>query len=337
MHSQRVMSCLSAFAIGTAALVGCGADRSPDSGPRFAHVKDGMDQWSGDDWSSETPVAFNFNDVMYLQGPVMDQSGPQVYILWYGDWSKYGDVQKVVLNFLKDLSGSPYWGIPHSWKATPQNTLGYEVGDPLPGRVSTGFKFGGSTVDNYSMGPFLTEDNVGMLVDLAVSNNVLNLANSSDPNSIWLVIPSPDVGDSSGFCGYHSLVLPFANLGNGVTKYAFVATHTMLTTGCNPANLNVSPNGSPIGDAIVNVLAHEMAEALTDPNPIFDGWASLGGGPGQNEIADKCNFRFGPVYRTANGAFANMKVGSHDYLLQELLVPTSPQTCGRVAPVTDSP
>jgi hypothetical protein len=331
---KRTTRSTSLLALAAVALAGCGV-QSRDRQPGFASIKDGMDKWTGDDWTSEAPLPFSFSNVMYLQGPVMDQSNPNVYVIWYGDWSQSGAAQRVVLGFIKDVSGSPYWGIPHGWKATPQNTLGYDVGVALPGRVSTGLRYGGSYADHYSRGSVLTEADVGAIVDDAISNNVLNLANADDPNSIWLVLPSPDVGDTSGFCGYHSLLFPFLDGGVGAAKYAFVATREVAAGSCAPANRSVSPNGSPVGDGMVNVLAHELAETLTDPNPVFEAWSSLNG-PGTNEIADKCNFRFGPVYTTANGALANMKLGGHDYLVQELLVPTSPQTCAKVAPA-DSP
>lgn len=314
-----------------ATMAACGGQRNP--GPLFVAAPDGMDKWQGGEWQGDLPLTFNIDNVMYLQGPVMDQSNPTVNIVWYGDWSRYGAAQKVVLDFLKDLKGTPYWNIPHSWKATPQNTLGFDVGVPLPGRVSTGFRLGGSHDDHYSRGSVLTQQDVAAIVSFVTSNNVLNVANADDPNSIWLVLPSPDVSDTSGFCGYHSLLFPFLDFGVGLSKYAFVATRETLGGGCNPANRVVSPNGNPMADAMVNVIAHELAETLTDPNPIFTAWSSLTF-PG--EIADHCNFRFGPTYRTANGAIANMKLGSHDYLLQELLVPNVPQTCAKIAPAADS-
>ena len=141
----------------------------------------------------------------------------------------------------------------------------------------------------------------------------------------WCIETSPDVVDTTGFCGFHGLLFPFENGGAGIWKYAYAATAQTLGSGCNPANQFVSPNNDTIGDALANILAHEVAETLTDPNPfIFEGWSSLSF-PG--EIADHCNFRYGPTYRTANGAFANVRLGSHDYLLQELLANTAPQVC----------
>ena len=316
--------------IGTALLFAMTAACGQDRGPLSAPVSDGMDMWQGGEWDGDLPAPpFSINNVMYLQGPVMDQPNPTINILWYGDWSQYGAAQKVILDFLKDLKGTPYWNIPHGWKATPQNTLGFETGLPMPGRVSTGFRYGGSYDDHYSRGRALTVRDVAMIVDIATSNNVLNVADPNDPNSIWLVLPSPDVSDDSGFCGYHDLLFPFLDGGVGTAKYAFVATRQTVAGGCAPANRVVSPNDNPMADAMANIIAHELAETLTDPNPIFTAWTSLSF-PG--EIADHCNFRFGPTYRTANGAIANMKLGAHDYLLQELLVPTVPQTCAKVAP-----
>jgi hypothetical protein len=72
-----------------------------------------------------------------------------------------------------------------------------------------------------------------------------------------------------------------------------------------------SPNNNPGIDAAISVLSHELEEANTDPD--ITGWLDSRG----QENADKCAWTFGHAqYQTANGSFANMSFGGHDWLIQ---------------------
>lgn len=63
---------------------------------------------------------------------------------------------------------------------------------------------------------------------------------------------------------------------------------------------------------MVNVAAHELEEAVTDPQ--LNAWYDNGG----NENADKCAWKFGTSYTAANGSKANMKLADgHDYYIQQ--------------------
>ena len=61
---------------------------------------------------------------------------------------------------------------------------------------------------------------------------------------------------------------------------------------------------------MISVIAHELEEATSDPD--LNAWYDTRG----YENADKCAWTFGTTYGTANGAYANMKLGSRDYLIQ---------------------
>ena len=61
---------------------------------------------------------------------------------------------------------------------------------------------------------------------------------------------------------------------------------------------------------MASIIAHELEEAVTDP--VFSGWYDRTG----QENADKCAWTFGKTYGT-NGALANMKLGTKDYLIQQ--------------------
>ena len=64
---------------------------------------------------------------------------------------------------------------------------------------------------------------------------------------------------------------------------------------------------------LASALAHELAETVTDPqlNAWYDSQSP------KQENADKCAWKFGNTYTTANGAKANIKVGVKDFLVQQ--------------------
>jgi hypothetical protein len=72
-----------------------------------------------------------------------------------------------------------------------------------------------------------------------------------------------------------------------------------------------SPNGNLGADAIVNVIAHESAEAVSDPT--LNAWYDAKG----NENADKCAWHFGSVSTLPNGAKYNIVVNGMKYLIQQ--------------------
>jgi hypothetical protein len=51
-------------------------------------------------------------------------------------------------------------------------------------------------------------------------------------------------------------------------------------------------------------------ETITDPT--LDSWMDVDG----NEIADKCEWIFDDMYTAANGGWANVHLGSRDFLIQ---------------------
>jgi hypothetical protein len=73
---------------------------------------------------------------------------------------------------------------------------------------------------------------------------------------------------------------------------------------------------------MASVIAHELEEAATDPE--LSGWYDSSGA----ENADKCAWTFGTTYATANGAQANMQIGSMNYLIQQNWVNAGGGYCG---------
>jgi hypothetical protein len=71
---------------------------------------------------------------------------------------------------------------------------------------------------------------------------------------------------------------------------------------------------------MASVIAHELEETTTDPD--LNAWYDNSG----MENADKCAWTFGRTYNT-NGAKANMKLGTKNYLIQRNWVNASGGSC----------
>jgi hypothetical protein len=118
--------------------------------------------------------------------------------------------------------------------------------------------------------------------------------------------PACSLGGSTAgsFCGWHS------HIGSGAATillanipYAAVPPH------CESGNPR--PNGSS-ADPALSTIAHEQAEAVTDP--LTNAW----GAANNQEIGDLCVTNFGPPIGGSGGAAYNQTVGTGHYFLQEI-------------------
>lgn len=238
--------------------------------------------------------------MVYHGGPVL-LGTVRVYYVWYGGWS--GRTAPTILaDLASGLGGSPYWNI---------NTTYH---DGAGTRVSNAIALAGTTTDAYSQGTSLSSAGVLAVVTGAIGRGALPL----DANGIYFVLTSPDVaqgGFCSSYCGWHD----HATVSGADVKYAFVGDASRCPSAC--AAQTTGPNGDMGADAMASVVAHEAEEATTDPD--LDAWYDRRG----NENADKCAWRFGTSYTTANGAKANVKLGSRDYYLQQNWVNASTGAC----------
>jgi len=134
------------------------------------------------------------------------------------------------------------------------------------------------------------------------SSDVKQVGHRNTPNERFCV----------DFCGWHSFDPLF--FGGRDIKFSFVGDPSVqCPEGCEPQT-EVSPNGNPGVDAMVSVVAHELAETVTDPDE--DAWIDAE----DNEIADKCLDMFGVEHTLENGAKYNIEVKERLYLIQELWV-----------------
>jgi hypothetical protein len=104
----------------------------------------------------------------------------------------------------------------------------------------------------------------------------------------------------NGYCAFHSRV----GSGGKASLYAYMPYNAL--PGCTSGQ---SPNGNA-ADAVLNNVAHEHMETMTDP--LGNGWFDASG----REIADKCHLKFGkPLGSTATGQY-NQVINGHRYWLQ---------------------
>lgn len=208
---------------------------------------------------------------------------PVVYIIWYGNWGD-SSATNIIKNFVQYLGNTAWWGINRAYNNTA----------PIV--------YGGSAYDSYSEGTQLTGDSIYWIVDDAIYYEVLPY----DTNGVYLVLTSSDCGQTefcTQACGWHTY-----NSDSDI-KYGWVGNAASLCpNSCGVRS--VSPNGNPGVDAMVSVVAHELAEAVSDP--YLNAWFDASG----NENADKCAWTYGTT-RLYHGALYNVVVNGYGYLIQQ--------------------
>jgi hypothetical protein len=132
-------------------------------------------------------------------------------------------------------------------------------------------------------------------------------------HDLWFVFLPPGVDTcvmvgscaSNDFAGYHSLF----NLGHGTAIYAAIPDPLIEGTPSRGSD----PQGNPEAEMALDVVAHELAEAVS--NPEGTGWMD----PNGFEVGDKCESGTGmPLGFAPDGAPYNQLVNGREYLLQTL-------------------
>jgi hypothetical protein len=237
--------------------------------------------------------------ITYHGGPLIQT--PHIYIIWYGNWNQGNGSdtpagQQIVRDFANSIGGSPYFQL---------NTTYSAGGYSITGSAS----FSGETTDTGSQGTRLSDNRVFSVVTNAINTGKLPY----DQAGVYFVLTSSNISESSGFCsrycGWHTA----GNNTNGARiRFSFVGNANRCLSSC--AAQTTSPNGNAGVDGAISVMAHELEEATTDPD--LNAWYDSGGA----ENADKCAWTFGHAqYQTANGSWANMALGSRNYLIQRNL------------------
>ncbi len=235
------------------------------------------------------------NGITYHGGPLLGVTGGTpvtAYYIWYGNWSGNSAVT-ILTDFMQNIAPSPYYNI---------NTTYYNGSNA---HVVNSVTYGGSTTDNYSRGTTLSDSGVQGVVSDAITSGRL----PNNPAAVYFVLTSADVNESSGFCtqycGWHT----YGTIAGSNIKYSFVGNPDRCPSAC--AAQTVSPNGNAGADGMASIIAHELEEAVTDPN--INAWYQSR----YQENADKCAWTFGSTTSLPGGAVYNMTLGSRKYLIQQ--------------------
>ncbi len=245
----------------------------------------------------------NANGIVYHGGPVMNAAtGTNVYYIWYGNWAG-NSAPTILTDFMNGLGGSPWYNI--------NTTYSDSKNVPVVNKVT----LAGQATDAYSKGKALTDANIFTVVTSAITAGKVPL----DANALYFVLTSADVNATSGFCtrycGWHT----YGTYNKVSVKYSFVGDSTRCPNACMAQT--TGPNGNAGADGMASVIAHELAEAVTDPQ--LNAWYDANGA----ENADKCAWRFGTTYKVANTAYANVRLGTRDFLLQQNWVNAAGGSC----------
>ncbi len=234
--------------------------------------------------------------ITYHGGPVM-VGMPHVYPIYYGTWT--AEQMNIINGFLGSVGGTSYYNINSTYysgtttRSYVQNSLGLGLS---------------ASVSSATYGLNLTDANIASIVETAI---VVGLP--LDSNGLYLVLTSGGIKEKTGFCssycGWHS----YATYNNVVIKYGFVGDPTACLSAC-AWQAKESPNGDVGVDAMISVIAHEVSEAVTDPE--LNAWYDKNG----NEMADKCAWTFGTTKKLPGGALYNVTFSGVDYLIQQLWV-----------------
>ena len=233
------------------------------------------------------------NGIFYHGGPVM-LNIVKLYYIWYGAWDFTSDNTDTILNtFGGFIGGTPYFNI---------NTTYYDSnGAAVSGRVA----FSGSSTDTGSQGFALTDAAVQNVVAKALTSGTL----PTDPNAVYFVLTSKEVKETSGFCTQYCAWHTHGAINGQSIKYGFVGNPLQCPSACSAQT--TTPNGNMGADAMANLIAHELAEAVTDPD--LNAWFDRRG----FENADKCAWKFGTTSTLTSGAKYNVSFGSLNWLLQQ--------------------
>jgi hypothetical protein len=242
------------------------------------------------------------NGIYYHGGPVMTGT-TKAYYIWYGNWAS-NTAMTILPDLISHMGGSPWFNI---------NTSYYSGSVHVTNAVTLA---GQTTNNTYNYGKSLSDNQIQSVVADAINSNSL----PRDTSGVYFVLTSSDVTASSGFCtqycGWHT----HGTIGGSDIKYAFIGNADRCPSAC-AWDTTVSPNGNIGADAMASIISHELSESVTDPD--LNAWYDRRG----QENADKCAWTFGPGYTSSNGAFANVHLGSRDFLIQRNWVNASGGYC----------
>jgi len=305
---------VSALTLLFAAAANAGTIRQPDDGEELVPTGKGWGEVPGPDGKGHNGAGqagktgsakVGSNGIFYHGGPVI-LGTTNMYYIWYGNWTG-NTATSILQDFSAGIGGSSYYNI---------NTTYYDGANRHVTNAVHKVDATSTTTDNYSHGTALSDADVQSIVTSAISSGRL----PTDANGVYFVLTSADVNETSGFCtqycGWHTR----ATINGADIKYSFVGNPDRCPSAC--AAQTIGPNGNAGADAMASIIAHELEEAVTDPD--LNAWYDTRG----RENADKCAWTFGSTY-IVNGAHANMPLGGREFLIQQNWVNASGGFCAK--------
>jgi len=260
--------------------------------------------------ASKGPARTKSTGISYHGGPLITSTATHIYYIWYGDWTNNNSAQNILKDFANNIGGSSYFNI----NTTYYDNLGIKVQNlpnaAFPNLRSPVLYSQAQATDNtggyYPLGKSLTDSNIQQIVSTAISSGSIG---NADLNAVYFVLTSADVNESSGFCtkycGWHT----HGTIAGMDIKYSFVGNPDRCPSACEWQT--TSPNGNPGADGMASIIAHELEEAVTDPD--LNAWYDTLG----RENADKCAWTFGTTSTAPNGSLYNVTLGNSNYLIQQ--------------------
>ncbi|RUP20610.1 phosphate-induced protein 1 [Jimgerdemannia flammicorona] len=214
----------------------------------------------------------------YQGGPIKTGNIP-IYLIMYGDWSHEGRKVDLFSKFINKLADTPWWQI-GTYTLPCALCLGRIAGQSSTSTLTLPSErlykdkkkrsAGSGTLhvksiyhDDYSLGMRLYSSSPQQIVEGAISAKKNKLPR--DPSGVYVVLTAADVtveGFCVSWCGYHDSYMQSKSR----MDFAMVANpKTICPAACASGNPIVSPNGDVGIDAQINVLAHEVSEAVSDP------------------------------------------------------------------------
>jgi len=237
-----------------------------------------------------------------------------LYNIWYGADYRTGASQgtiNLVTGFVNALGGSPYFNT----TAAYSNTAGVYLANSLSLAPS-------STI--ISSEPEQITIDQSFVVNLIFSNLVTN-ALPVDYNGIYnFFFKGVNFdGFETQWCGFHSTFGLSYDLGATykTIKYAVIGDvgGTSAAYACGHNTQYPTANGDVGGDSMISVLAHELAETVTDPMDFYLGQNGYFSDTSGEENGDMCSWNFGTYLPGSSNA--NLALGDKNYLVQQLYVP----------------
>ncbi|KAK9835007.1 hypothetical protein WJX81_003699 [Elliptochloris bilobata] len=277
-----------------------------------------------------TPVSVNGSqplqnaatNILYNGGPVMS-NGLQIYNIWYGNWNTFSDgtaqfptTFKVLTDMSKSIGGKPWYKINTGYYMTVNG----QKASVKPGATYKGY----AAVPNNGLcwqGFALSNDQIFAVIDCLFRQNALPYSN----DAVYVFLAASNVnnpGFCTAFCGWHTY--GYDSL-NRVTRFAFIGSPAICYDKCTAqsgAQGVSSPNNNAEADGMASIIAHELAESVTDP--LINAWYNKDG----YENADICAWTFGSALYPAGNykGMANLKwtckspCVSRNYLIQQNFV-----------------